>query len=317
MQPSVLDEEGDEPAPVRSLPPAMAVARALEPERPRRRQRPAPPHRQLRRQPVHAAIVDRVLQPRMLPVGAVAVVALNRHHRLRHRRRLVGPAEADHPAELRVGRMHAMGHPHAAADGDGEAGQRAVLLDGDEAQVMRENIHIVVGRNRQRDLELPRQIGRSVERLLVRRLPAHALAVDPDFAIGGGAGHQMTTQRHSLAIHVGMNGRQAGERRAHHIAVHIAAGGDRVQSDLVQRADQSAQVLLPHPVKLHRLARGEAHRAAAVRLGAGIELQPLLGAALAAGQAHPHHEAEGGLQLPLPAGARGCRGRPAGRCRGI
>ena len=54
---------------------------------------------------------------------------------------------------------------HAATDSEVEAQQLAVLDDGNEAEIVREDIDVVDGRHGDRRFELARQIGLAVERL--------------------------------------------------------------------------------------------------------------------------------------------------------
>jgi hypothetical protein len=86
-----------------------------------------------------------------------------------------------------------VGHAHAAADGDVPAQDLAVAAhDGDEAQVVREHVDVVVGRDGDYGLELTRQVGTAVDGLVVDRVLAHdPLAVEPELAVGAGLGQEM------------------------------------------------------------------------------------------------------------------------------
>ncbi len=79
-----------------------------------------------------------------------------------------------------------MGHAHAAADRDVPALQRAGLVERrDEAEVLGEDVDVVVRRHRDHGLELPRQVRAAVDRLDHLLLAADdLLAVEPDLAIG-------------------------------------------------------------------------------------------------------------------------------------
>ena len=81
-----------------------------------------------------------------------------------------------------------MRHAHAAAGGHVPAGDLVrVVEDRDETEVVREYVDIVRGRHRHHDLEFPRQVGLSVDRLDHVGLTArNFLAVEPDLAIGAG-----------------------------------------------------------------------------------------------------------------------------------
>ena len=112
-----------------------------------------------RNEPIQPQSVDGVFQPSMLAVGTVAVIALHGDDRFRHVHRVLRPAEADHVAGARIGLGLAMGHPHAAANHHVVADDPPRCDDRDEAQIVREHVDIVVRRQRDGDLELPRQIG--------------------------------------------------------------------------------------------------------------------------------------------------------------
>src|SRR5690606_3295000 len=118
MLPGVLyaagrHEQRQVPAPVAGLLPAEAVAAAGELVRLRRREREAEPPVQLVLEPVEAAVVDRVLEPRVLAIGAVPEIALHADDVLGDGERLLDGAEADDVADARVGRGLAVGRAHA------------------------------------------------------------------------------------------------------------------------------------------------------------------------------------------------------------
>ena len=123
-----------------------------------------------------------------LRLAAIAEVALHEHHLLGDVDRLLGPAEAHDVGGAREGLGLAVGHAHAAADGDVVADHLAVLArDGDEAQVLGEHVDVVGRRHRDHGLELARQVVPAVDRLLVDLRVDHLLAVQPDLVIGAGA----------------------------------------------------------------------------------------------------------------------------------
>ncbi len=79
----------------------------------------------------------------MLAVGAVAPVALDGHHLFGYRGCLVGAAEADHVSQTRKCVRLPMGHAHAAAHRDIVADNGSIFGDGDEADVVGEDVHVV------------------------------------------------------------------------------------------------------------------------------------------------------------------------------
>jgi len=79
-------------------------------------------------------------------------------------------------------------HALAAADSDVEAGELACRIrDGDKAEVVRINVHIVARRNGDDGFEFPRQISGAIEGLVVGRAAADEVVADPDFVVGTGA----------------------------------------------------------------------------------------------------------------------------------
>ena len=82
-------------------------------------------------------------------------------------------------------------------------------------------------------------------------------------------------------------------RRGHDIAVHIAAGRDGIEEDLVHTLDELFDIALEDAVELEGLARGEAERGGGNIARELIKNEPLVGGGLAAGEAHAEHEREG------------------------
>ena len=90
----------------------------LETERARRLQRLAEAPRELRAEPVDAAVLDRVFEARVRAILAVAVVALNGDGVFGDGERVLRRAEADDVGDARERRRRAVRHAHAAADRD-------------------------------------------------------------------------------------------------------------------------------------------------------------------------------------------------------
>src|SRR5690606_22118951 len=106
----------------------------------------------------------RVLEARVLAVRAIAEIALHADDVLGDGERLRDGAEADDVADARVRRGLAVGRAHAAADDHVETGELPALLDGDEAEIVREDVDVVRRRYGERDLELARHVGIAVDR---------------------------------------------------------------------------------------------------------------------------------------------------------
>src|SRR6185312_3374660 len=161
---------------VLALRPAVTVAVRGERVRPRLLQRLAGALGNLGAESVGAVIVERVFEPRVLAVGAIAPVALDGADRFSDGEQILRSAKAEHVADTRIGFRLAVGHAHAAADRNVPALDDILLADdGDKAEVLREHVDVVRRRNGEADLELPRHVGLAIDRLDVVAL---ALARD-------------------------------------------------------------------------------------------------------------------------------------------
>ena len=83
------------------------------------------PALQLLAEPLDAAVLQDVFQPRVLPVGAVAEIAMDRQHRLGHLHHFLRRQKADDVRQPREGRLVAVAAAHAAAGGQVVAEQLA------------------------------------------------------------------------------------------------------------------------------------------------------------------------------------------------
>ena len=84
---------------------------------------------------------------------------------------------------------------------------------------------------------------------------------------------------------------------AHHVAVHITAGGEGVEESLIDLGDGSLEIALNHPVELERLAGRQLNRSVGVLLGNAVHVEPLLRSRNTTGHTHADHERVGGFQL--------------------
>ncbi|MNP53315.1 hypothetical protein D3C76_1477810 [compost metagenome] len=101
--------------------PAVAIAMMVELIRLRSFQSPSQTPGQLVNKPIDAAVVDRILEPGMLPNRTVAVIPLNRHRLFRNIDDLLRRTEADHLGHLRIGLHVSVRHAHPTADCDVES----------------------------------------------------------------------------------------------------------------------------------------------------------------------------------------------------
>ena len=90
---------------------------------------------------------------------------------------------------------------------------------------------------------------------------------------------------------------------AHDVAVDVAASGDRVEQNRIDRLQGRLQIRLDDSVELDRLPRRQPHRVVAVVARDAVERQPLRGREDAARNANAQHE--GKCLLHFLAGALG------------
>ena len=298
-QPAVLDEQRQMTAAVGGLAPAVAVAGRGELERLCRFNDNLRAAHDFGAEEIEPAVLDSVFQPCVLAVQAVAPVSLHGDHGLGNRHGVFGRAKAHQVGGARVGVLLAVGHSHPAANGHIPPCHAAfVVEDCDEAEIMREHVDIVGGRHRHHDLEFARQVGLAVDRLHHVVLTAgDALAVEPDFAVGRCLRRQVIRDL-ARQFQRGRMGRALlGVGAAHHVAVDVAAGRNRIQQRRIDFLQRRFQVRFDDAVQLYRLPRGQPHGVVAVVARHLVEREPLRRRQHAAGNAHADHEGEGLLHL--------------------
>ena len=313
-----LDEESEEPVAVELLEPAEGVALAAEEEGLGGRQRGAEALAEFGAEPLDALFLEDILDARVLTVGAVTPVAVDGDDGGADFDELFAGDEADDVGEARVGGLVAVGGAEAAADEQVVAEELAVLDDGHEAHVVREDVGVVVRRDGEAGLELTRQVGLAVERIdsragivgvggrghvriglidgggrfgdLVAETEVDLDAVHPDGVIGGGAREQgaRDLERVFIDLYGDLVDRRIG--RGGHVAVDVAAGGERGGEGVVDRLDQRADALLQHAVELEGLAGGDAERAVGEAARELVVDDILGGRDDAAGLARAHHD---------------------------
>ena len=116
--------------------------------------------------------------------------------------------------------------------------------------------------------------------------------------VGARLGEGIVTPTRCMLVDLLEDFRALGIRRGHHVAVHVAAGRDRVEQGLVHPLDEFLDVPLDHPVELEGLPGGQAQGRGCNVVGEFVEHEPLLGRGLSTGQADAAHEGEG-LLLPF------------------
>ncbi len=288
--------QGEMPAAVFAFHPTIAVTAVVEQERAGRGQREAGAAFDFGLEPVETAVVDGVLQPPALAHFAVAEIALRGQHGFGHLQHLLRGDESDDVGETRIGVRIAVAGAHAAAHAEVVAHQAPAFDDGDEAEVVGEHVDVVERRHREGGLELARQVGGAVQRLLFLAAAGDLFLVQPDLVVRARVRQQVIRKARRVRVHARM---QIGLQRIgshQYVAIDVAAGGDGVDQRAVDRLQRRLQLALDDAVELERLARGDAQAVVGEARGDGIHLQPLLGADHAARRACADHEAVVGLE---------------------
>ena len=142
---------------VLAVDPAVAVAHVRERELPRRSEPVAETALHFLAEPDDPAVFDRVFEAGVFAVGAVPEVTLHEHHFFRDVDGLADGAIAEDVRDAGIGFDLVVRHAEATADGDVEAGDALAgrIGDGDEAKVVREDVHIVARRDGDHGLEFP------------------------------------------------------------------------------------------------------------------------------------------------------------------
>ena len=293
--PAALDEDAvEEPAVGLAVPSEMVV---------KRQRRMAHGRPELERGPslelfpkaIDAPLGDEILEPGVPAVGAVAVVPEDRGHNSNCLDSMRGRHEAEWLSQACGGVAFVVGHAEPAADQEVEPPDSAVSHDRQQPHVLGVDVHAVVDREPDRGLELPRQVPVAVERLLL--LGGHLLlALEPDLVIRLRRGAQLLRQGQGYFPYRRMVG--VGQRRgaAHHVPLHVAAGGDGGEQIPVDAGDGGLQIALEHAMKLEALARGHPQSAVGMPVGDLLQGEVLLRGDRAGGNRHPHHEGVGLLR---------------------
>ena len=238
-------------------------------------------------------------------VAAVAPVALYRYHGSGGVQRFIQRYETEFNRGIRIGFGVAVFHRQTAAHQYVEADQLAVFTDGDKVQIIGVQIDIVMRRNHHRGFEFARQIVFAQYRLggvaTLHRIGQRGgfrkvfgrmqlFAVQPNIGIGFGFRQQVLAD--FLRPFIGFFVQTAFYRIAgtQYVTVHVAGGGDGIQTQLVQPLVHRLNIVFQHTVKLEGLAVGETdgtvHRLLSRKL---VDAQPLLRVDDAAGQAATQH----------------------------
>ena len=248
---------------------------------------------------VQAKFFDRVLEPRMLARGTVAMVALRGEYRFGDDEQLLRGDETDQMPEQGIGAGVTVAGTHAATNADVESCELAVLDDGDEAEIMGEHVDIVVRWHGKGDLELAWQVGLAIQGLAFRFGPGEGHLIQPQFGVRARARFQVQRQAARPVVHLGVHPGKQRIGRNQDIAIDVTAGGNGVDQAGVDGLQGGFEFALDDAVKLEGLARGQAQRVVGEADGDGIQRQPLFGRDHATRSARANHEAVVRLQFLL------------------
>jgi len=182
---------------------------------------------------------------------------------------------------------------HATADGDVVAEDLIVFDDGDEAEVVGEDVHVVHGRDDEGHLEFARQVGLAVERVdevfVFGVVEVELDVVDPDGVVGARFRGDLADGLERVGVD-GFAGLGDGGRGGRgDVAVDVAAGREGGEEGLVDFFNERAEAGLHDAVELDALAGSDAKGVVAVLGGEVVEGDPLVGRHDAAGDAAADH----------------------------
>lgn len=124
------------------------------------------------------------------------MVPLDQHDALSNLRAILGGDETDDITQSRVGLLVTVSNTHTTTNTNVVTNDLVVLNNGNETNVVGEDVNGVVRRDGDGDLEFTREVVRAVERLAVRveRLDSvtrDLLLVKPDFVVSVGSRKEM------------------------------------------------------------------------------------------------------------------------------
>ena len=186
-----------------------------------------------------------------------------------------------------------MAHSEPTADGDIVAEEFSILDDRDVAEVLGVDIDIVRGRKDEAGLKFAGQVGVAIHRLALGLAASDEFLIEVDLVVGAGLREGEFTPGFRVVVDQLGGSAALGIRRGHDIAVHIAAGRDGIEEDLVHALDELFDIALEDAVELEGLACGEAERGGGNIARELVKNEPLVGGGLAAREAHAEHEGEG------------------------
>ena len=193
----------------------------------------------------------------MLAVGAVSKIPLRSQDRIADFVDLVGCNETQHIGQAREGLTVSMAHSQSTTGGDIVANEFIVLDDRDEPKVLGKNIHVVRGRKNEACFEFTWQVGIAIHRLLLGFSASDQLLIEVDLVVGASFGKSVLAPGFCMLVNLLGSCTALMVRSSHHVAIHIATGGDGVEKGFVHPFNEFFYVALKHSVKLKCLASGQ------------------------------------------------------------
>ena len=243
-------------------------------------------------EPLDTAILNRVLEARVLAVGTVAEITLGGENSRADLVHLVCRNKTEEVSKAREGLRIAVTHAEAASDGHIVSDEFSILDDRDIAEILREDIDVIGRGDCEAGLEFAWEIGVTIHRLNLGFATSNEFLVKVDLMIGTGFGEGIVAPVCRVLIDLLEDLRTLGIRWGHDITVHVAACSDRVEQDLVHSFDEFLHVPLENAVELEGLACRQSQGGGGNGIGQLIEDDPLLWRGLSAGETDAEHEGE-------------------------
>ena len=133
--------------------------------------------------PLLAALGDEVFETRVAAVGAVGVIAVERHHGGRGGEQILGRDEGDRRRKPRIGLRLVVRHAVPAAEQEVVPGQPLAVEQCHDRQVVGQDVDRVVVGDREADLEFARQIALAIQRIGRSALAAGSCHFSPSTQI--------------------------------------------------------------------------------------------------------------------------------------
>lgn len=167
----------------------------------------------------------------MLAIGAVAEIAESGEHGFGDFDHVFRRDETNHIRQARESLRIAMAAAHAATDRDVVTDQTVIFHDGNEAEIVGENIHVVHRRNDEGDLKFARQISLAVQRIgeafVLGAFEVELNIIDPNCVVSLRRRRERVSGAEGIGVHLLARLRDSGSGRRRDVAVDVAASSER------------------------------------------------------------------------------------------